>query len=523
MPLRVNNNILNQKGTPAFFSDTFANRPAFGFAGRVFISTDTGQIYEDTGTAWTLIADAGVGGGTLASVCANGNTTATGMTITAGNLGIGTATAGAPLDIHGTGTIAQFNGTGTNNAYVFFQNAGTSKWRLGNNYNAGANSFDLYNNTLASVALSVNNPYNVLQLNANLAIKQSTGIFTIAGYNAIACDSGGFFFNCSTANTAYFNFIGLTGSRSYTFPDTNGTLALTSQLPSISGTTNYVSKFTAATTLGDSLIYDNGTSVGIGIVPSTWSGGSIFGTQIKKASIYEYGGYETGLSVNANYNSGWKYIGSNTATQIKLSDGTISFLNASAGTAGNAISFSERMQINASGQVLIGSTSSLYPNAKLSVKQTAANLTAEIWSNYATDFGNPALTIIKNDNNTTTSQCFQRFAIDNGNAASGQINANGASQAAFGTWSDIRLKENIVNLPNQLQNILALRTVEFDYKNGKGHNIGFIAQEIQNIYPDSVNEDINGYLMVTGWNKTEAILVKAIQELHEKLVRNNIN
>ena len=58
MSLKVSLDILNQKGTPAFYSDTLANRPAFGFAGRVFISTDTGQIFEDTGSAWTLIADA---------------------------------------------------------------------------------------------------------------------------------------------------------------------------------------------------------------------------------------------------------------------------------------------------------------------------------------------------------------------------------------------------------------------------------------------------------------------------------
>jgi len=142
MSLRVNYNILNQKGTPAFYSDIFANRPAAGFAGRVFISTDTGAIYEDTGSAWTLIADAGAGTtGTLQQVTTNGNTTSLGLVVTAGNVAIGTATAGAPLDIHGTGTIAQFNGTGTNNAYVFFQNAGASKWRLGNNYNAGANEF----------------------------------------------------------------------------------------------------------------------------------------------------------------------------------------------------------------------------------------------------------------------------------------------------------------------------------------------------------------------------------------------
>jgi hypothetical protein len=171
MRLGVDLSILNQKGTPAFYSDIFANRPAFGYAGRVFISTDTGAIYEDTGTSWTLIADAGAGTtGTLQQVTTNGNTTTQGIVVTAGNVAIGTATAGAPLDVHGTGTNAQFNGTGTNNAYVFFQNAGTSKWRLGNFYNAGSNSFDIHDVANATTRFSLRN----------------TGELYVNGYNTIS-------------------------------------------------------------------------------------------------------------------------------------------------------------------------------------------------------------------------------------------------------------------------------------------------------------------------------------------------
>ena len=47
--------ILNQKGTPMFYSDIFANRPTFGIVGRIFISTDTSEFYRDTGTSWDLI------------------------------------------------------------------------------------------------------------------------------------------------------------------------------------------------------------------------------------------------------------------------------------------------------------------------------------------------------------------------------------------------------------------------------------------------------------------------------------
>jgi len=55
--------ILNQKGTPMFNSDTFANRPSFGIVGRIFISTDTKEFYRDTGTSWELIG--GPGSGTI--------------------------------------------------------------------------------------------------------------------------------------------------------------------------------------------------------------------------------------------------------------------------------------------------------------------------------------------------------------------------------------------------------------------------------------------------------------------------
>jgi len=173
--------------------------------------------------------------------------------------------------------------------------------------------------------------------------------------------------------------------------------------------------------------------------------------------------------------------------------------------------------IATTGQTLVGGhTSSVYP-ARLSVRQTTGDPTMEIISAWAGDQGTGALFISKFDNVNTTSQIFVKFVIANAGVASGQINANGAAQAAFGSWSDIRLKENIIDIPSQLSNILALRPVEFDYVNGSGHQTGFIAQEMQEVFPDSVGETEEGYLTITGWNKTEAILVKAIQELKQEL------
>ena len=143
----------------------------------------------------------------------------------------------------------------------------------------------------------------------------------------------------------------------------------------------------------------------------------------------------------------------------------------------------------------------------------SSDLAGEFWSVASGDVAQPVVYFGKYDNNTTTSQVFARFVVNNGGSGQGQINANGSSQVAFGSWSDERLKENIVDLPSQLSKIMALRPVEFDYKTG-GHQTGFIAQEMQQVFPDAVGDDGSEehYLTVTGWNKTEAILVKAIQE-----------
>ena len=133
--------------------------------------------------------------------------------------------------------------------------------------------------------------------------------------------------------------------------------------------------------------------------------------------------------------------------------------------------------------------------------------------------GNIALMVDKFSGTTSTSQWFLGFTISNQAAASGVITANGASQAAFGSWSDYRLKENIVDLPSQLSNILALRPVEFDYieSEGGGHQISFIAQEFEEVFPDAVGQRQDGMKTLTGWGKTEAILVKAIQELKAEI------
>jgi hypothetical protein len=176
-----------------------------------------------------------------------------------------------------------------------------------------------------------------------------------------------------------------------------------------------------------------------------------------------------------------------------------------AGNVGIGVtSISSKLQIDAASQ------SAVYA-------RTTAGTSATIYSyvGYASSTATPALRCVKYDNSTATTNVFVQFAINQDGANNGQINANGASAAAFGAYSDSRLKENIVDLPSQLDNIMSLRPVEFDYieSMGGGHQIGFVAQEVQAIYPDLVGEGSDGMLTLTDMNKNDARLIKAIQEM----------
>jgi hypothetical protein len=59
-----------------------------------------------------------------------------------------------------------------------------------------------------------------------------------------------------------------------------------------------------------------------------------------------------------------------------------------------------------------------------------------------------------------------------------------------------------------------LRPVEFDYIESEGgsHQIGFIAQDVEEVYPDLIGEREDGMLTLSDLNKNDARLIKAIQE-----------
>jgi hypothetical protein len=178
------------------------------------------------------------------------------------------------------------------------------------------------------------------------------------------------------------------------------------------------------------------------------------------------------------------------------------------------------LTINGSGGVTIDSSSARHTIQS----ERTDNFGTLLVTNEDTSDASPGMAIVVGSSATTTANKLMNFVIDAGGAVGGAINMNGTGTIAFGTYSDARLKENVKDLPPQLDNILALRPVEFDYKaespTGAGHQIGYIAQEMELVYPDALNytgADTSQMKEITGWDKTSARLVKAIQELSAKL------
>jgi hypothetical protein len=110
------------------------------------------------------------------------------------------------------------------------------------------------------------------------------------------------------------------------------------------------------------------------------------------------------------------------------------------------------------------------------------------------------------------------FITSNGNI----YNTN----ALYGTLSDAKLKENIVDASSQWDDIKALRVRNFNLKEGQTHTqIGYIAQEVEVVSPSLVdtNPDVdsegNDLGTTTKSLKLSVINIKAVKALQEAMER----
>lgn len=144
---------------------------------------------------------------------------------------------------------------------------------------------------------------------------------------------------------------------------------------------------------------------------------------------------------------------------------------------------------------------------------------------------------------TTANNFAKVFTIDaagNATVNQGNLTLAGAAAQAYkpggGSWaapSDLRLKRDIRPLEHVLDDLLQLRGVTFEYVrpdeqlHPTGRHTGFIAQQVQQVFPEWVGNTPDGYLTV-GPKGFEALTVEALRELRaekdaqiEQLARDN--
>lgn len=95
------------------------------------------------------------------------------------------------------------------------------------------------------------------------------------------------------------------------------------------------------------------------------------------------------------------------------------------------------------------------------------------------------------------------------------VNSTGKLQRGS---SDIRLKDNILPMKNCLEVLIQLKPVKFTWKENNAPSFGFIAQEVQKVYPELVStaNDERGTLSLD-YSKLVAPLVGALKELKAEI------
>ena len=378
-----------------------------------------------------------------------GNTTERMRIDSSGNVGIGTSSPSQKLEVYAASNSLQIESVVRNDQ------AGSGVAAIGFNVSSGAAAETT--STKAGIGLVRSAAYGVGSLCFYNNGTGSAGNFTTADERMRIDSSGN---------------VGIgTSSPGYKL-DVNGTLG-------VSGATVYAGS--AVMTIGDATRTASSSTTTGAIVCGgglgVWSNINLGGAVITAAGSVNIPAYTT----TGDTDTGLWFPAANTVA---------------ASTAGT-----EALRIDSGGNLRIGTTAG-NADAKSTVSQGNVD-------------SSPCFDLYKGSATTTTSQVFMRFAVSAGAGGNGSITANGASAVTFTAWSDRRLKENIVDLPSQIANIMALRPVEFDYigyENGKGHQLGFIAQEVQEIYPDLVGEGTDGMLTLSDMNKNDARLIKCIQE-----------
>jgi hypothetical protein len=193
--------------------------------------------------------------------------------------------------------------------------------------------------------------------------------------------------------------------------------------------------------------------------------------------------------INGDINSANFTIGNFGDTSSEMRVATRGFTTFYTGASDNATG-SERMRIDSSGNLLVGTTS--------------VNSVGVI----SVDFlGQTKQGITLDDTWESNGGVYILFRNSAGDTA-GRIDHNGTTTVAYTTSSDYRLKENIAPMTGALAKVLQLSPVTYKWKSDGTDGQGFIAHELQAIVPDAVVGEKDAVEEYTDEDGNEQIRIK---------------
>ena len=248
---------------------------------------------------------------------------------------------------------------------------------------------------------------------------------------------------------------------------------------------------------------DSSGNLGLGVTPSAWA--TFKAIELTGGAIAGIGTNQFDVVQNAYYDGAFKYKTTGAATFYQQAGASHAWYTAPSGTAGNAITFTQAMTLDTSGNLSIGTTG---------VLGGATNKLAL----YSSDLANTANTCTMKNGANSTGGYFARF-VNYLDATIGSITQNTSTSVLYNTTSDYRLKENIQDAESASALIDALQVRQFDWKTDNTHQrYGFVAQELVTVAPEAVHQPVDPEeMMAVDYSKLVPMLVKEIQELRKRL------